>query len=81
MDQPVGQGGFPVVDVGDDGEVADLGELDHGQALAIAPAAGGSQGDERPWLLAHLSNHQTHHRDQAHDMLMRTQVKPPVLDP
>ena len=24
LQQPVGQGGFPVVDVGDDGEIADL---------------------------------------------------------
>ncbi len=31
-------------------------------------------------LLAHLFNHQTHHRGQVHDMLMQTQVAPPVLD-
>ena len=27
LDQPVGQGGFPVVDMGDDGEVADVAEI------------------------------------------------------
>jgi hypothetical protein len=29
LDQPVGEGGFPVVDMGDDGEVADAGEVGH----------------------------------------------------
>ena len=32
-------------------------------------------------LLAHLFNHQSHHRGQAHDMIMQTQVAPAVLDP
>ncbi len=31
-------------------------------------------------LLAHLFNHQTHHRGQVHDMLMQTEVPPPSLD-
>lgn len=31
-------------------------------------------------LLAHLFNHQTHHRGQAHDQLSQTDVPPPVLD-
>ncbi len=31
-------------------------------------------------LVAHLFNHQTHHRGQIHDMLTQTEVPPPVLD-
>ena len=31
-------------------------------------------------LLAHLFNHQTHHRGQVHDMLSQTDVSPPSLD-
>jgi uncharacterized damage-inducible protein DinB len=30
--------------------------------------------------LAHLFNHQTHHRGQVHDMLVATPVPPPPLD-
>ena len=31
-------------------------------------------------LVAHLFNHQTHHRGQIHGMLSQTDVPPPVLD-
>ena len=31
-------------------------------------------------LVAHMFNHQTHHRGQIHDMLTQTDVAPPVLD-
>ncbi len=31
-------------------------------------------------LVAHLFNHQTHHRGQIHNMLSQTGVPPPVLD-
>ena len=31
-------------------------------------------------LVAHLFNHQSHHRGQIHDMLSQTNVPPPVLD-
>ncbi|HEY9909385.1 MAG TPA: DinB family protein [Thermosynechococcaceae cyanobacterium] len=31
-------------------------------------------------LVAHLFNHQTHHRGQVHDLLTQTIVAPPVLD-
>ena len=31
-------------------------------------------------VLAHVFNHQTHHRGQAHAMLSSTEVAPPVLD-
>jgi uncharacterized damage-inducible protein DinB len=33
-----------------------------------------------PQALAHLLNHQTHHRGQAHDQLSQTSVAPPELD-
>ena len=36
--------------------------------------------DRVDMLLAHLFNHQTHHRGQVTDLLMQTEVKPPVLD-
>jgi uncharacterized damage-inducible protein DinB len=31
-------------------------------------------------VLAHLFNHQTHHRGQVHDMISQTGVEPPPLD-
>ena len=31
-------------------------------------------------LIAHLFNHQTHHRGQIHDMITQTEVTPPSLD-
>lgn len=36
--------------------------------------------DPVPLLLAHLFNHQTHHRGQVHDLLSQTRVAPPSLD-
>ncbi|HSB22564.1 MAG TPA: DinB family protein [Burkholderiaceae bacterium] len=38
------------------------------------------QRDRVAHVLAHLFNHQTHHRGQAHAMLSGTSVKPPQLD-
>ncbi|MGL5003805.1 MAG: DinB family protein [Casimicrobium sp.] len=38
------------------------------------------QRDTRTRLLAHLFQHQVHHRGQAHAMLAGTHVKPPQLD-
>ena len=38
------------------------------------------QRDRVGHVLAHLFNHQTHHRGQAHAMLAGTAVKPPQLD-
>jgi len=32
------------------------------------------------WILAHVFNHETHHRAQVHDMLSQTPVAPPPLD-
>lgn len=39
-----------------------------------------AQRDTRTRLLAHLFQHQIHHRGQAHAMLAGTAVKPPQLD-
>ena len=39
-----------------------------------------TQRDRAAHLLAHLFNHQTHHRGQAHAMLAGTAVVPPQLD-
>jgi uncharacterized damage-inducible protein DinB len=38
------------------------------------------QRDRVGHVLAHLFNHQTHHRGQAHAMLSSTAIKPPQLD-
>jgi uncharacterized damage-inducible protein DinB len=38
------------------------------------------QRDRAAHLLAHLFNHQTHHRGQAHAMLAGTAIAPPQLD-
>ena len=44
------------------------------------PRATYIQRDRVGHVLAHLFNHQTHHRGQAHAMLSGTAVKPPQLD-
>ncbi len=36
--------------------------------------------DATTLLVAHFFNHQTHQRGQVHDLLMQTEVAPPVLD-
>ncbi len=58
-------------------------------AVALLPLSGtlryrDSRGEarEKPWsvVLAHVFNHQTHHRGQVHDMLGQCDQTPPVLD-
>ncbi len=49
-------------------------------SIAYVNNAGLSFEDSAEMLVAHLFNHQTHHRGQIHDMLSQTEVPPPSLD-
>jgi uncharacterized damage-inducible protein DinB len=49
-------------------------------AVVEIPRSDHIQRDRTGHLLAHLFNHQTHHRGQAHAMLAGTAVAPPQLD-
>jgi uncharacterized damage-inducible protein DinB len=51
-----------------------------GGALRYINNEGKTYEDPVRLLVAHLFNHQTHHRGQIHDMLSQTDVSPPVLD-
>jgi uncharacterized damage-inducible protein DinB len=54
------------------------GSLD--SELAYVTNDGESYRNPMPMLLAHLFNHETHHRGQVHDMLSQAGVATPVLD-
>ena len=56
-----------------------LRDADCDRQVTIA-RPGNAQRDTRARLLAHLFQHQIHHRGQAHAMLAGTSVKPPQLD-
>ncbi|HEY1959987.1 MAG TPA: DinB family protein [Polyangiaceae bacterium] len=56
-----------------------LSEADLEKPIAIV-RAGGVQRESVTRLLAHLFQHQIHHRGQAHAMLAGTSVAPPQLD-
>jgi uncharacterized damage-inducible protein DinB len=43
-------------------------------------STGEQHADPAGLMLAHLFNHQTHHRGQVHVMLSQTTVRPPALD-
>ncbi len=62
--------------------VAFCGRLDAAaaQAWVELPRADHVQRDRAAHVLAHLFNHQTHHRGQVHAMLAGTAVAPPQLD-
>jgi len=49
-------------------------------AVVLLPRSTGVQRDRVGRILAHLFQHQIHHRGQAHAMLAGTRVKPPQLD-
>jgi len=48
--------------------------------IVDVPRRAGIQPEPLPRLLAHLFQHQIHHRGQAHSMLSGTAVEPPQLD-
>jgi uncharacterized damage-inducible protein DinB len=48
--------------------------------VVLVPRAAGLERDRVRRILAHLFQHQVHHRGQAHAMLSGTPVKPPQLD-
>ena len=48
--------------------------------VSYTNSAGEHHSDPAGLLLAHLFNHQTHHRGQVHVMLTQAGVKPPALD-
>lgn len=50
------------------------------QTIRYKNNAGNIHEDPVTLLLAHLFNHQTHHRGQIHDMITQTNVRPPSLD-
>jgi uncharacterized damage-inducible protein DinB len=51
-----------------------------GEVLAYKTSTGIAQETAIDQVLAHVFNHQTHHRGQAHAMLSSTEVPPPSID-
>jgi uncharacterized damage-inducible protein DinB len=62
------------------GFVGGLGDAALAGTLRYRTMAGESQETPIAWTLAHVFNHQTHHRGQVHGMLSGTPVAPPPLD-
>jgi uncharacterized damage-inducible protein DinB len=50
------------------------------RTLRYRNMAGEPQETPLAWTLAHVFNHQTHHRGQVHGMLSGTPIAPPPLD-
>jgi uncharacterized damage-inducible protein DinB len=57
-----------------------LDEPTFNTTLRYKSMSGKPQATPVRWVLAHLFNHQTHHRGQAHALLSQTAVAPPELD-
>lgn len=55
-------------------------EADYQRVIHYRNMNGQAQADTLGRLLAHVFNHQTHHRGQAHDLLSQTAIAPPALD-
>jgi len=62
------------------GFVHDLSPTRLGEILVYKTMAGVPHETPINMVLAHVFNHQTHHRGQAHGMLSGTKVPPPSLD-
>jgi uncharacterized damage-inducible protein DinB len=60
--------------------VEGLDERELTSSLRYTNMAGERHQDPVRIVLAHMFNHQTHHRGQAHDLLSQTEVAPPPLD-
>jgi uncharacterized damage-inducible protein DinB len=59
---------------------ADLSDRFLDRELAYVTSDSKSHRNPIPMLLAHLFNHETHHRGQIHDMLSQAGIATPVLD-
>lgn len=57
-----------------------LAEADLDANLAYKTSRGSPQSDPLGALLSHFFNHQTHHRGQAHALILEAGVAPPPLD-
>lgn len=60
--------------------VTGLSETTLNQSIRYVNNAGINCINSMPLLVAHLFNHQTHHRGQVHNLLSQTCVVPPSLD-
>ena len=60
--------------------VASLSPEDLNDEISYASLIGFSATDKRRTILAHIFNHATHHRGQAHDQLAQVPMDPPPLD-
>jgi uncharacterized damage-inducible protein DinB len=60
--------------------IDDLGPDELACTLYYTTIAGDRAETPTYLVLAHMFNHQTHHRGQAHDQLSQTTVAPPPLD-
>ena len=62
------------------GKVVARGEIVTIDDIVLIPRRAGAQREPVRRLLAHLLEHQVHHRGQIHAMLAGTRVRPPQLD-